>query len=335
MRALITGGAGFVGSHLAEYLLAQGTDVVIVDDLSTGAMDNVVHLKAHPGFTYHIDSIMNRPLVAELVDHCDVVFHLAAAVGVQLIVDNPVRTISTNIGGTEVVLQMAAKKRRPVVITSTSEVYGKRTDIPFREGDDLVMGPPHRRRWSYACSKAIDEFLAMAYWEEHRVPVVIARLFNTVGPRQTGRYGMVIPRLVEQAIADEPITVYGDGRQARCFGYVGDVVRMLVALSHSTAAVGQIVNIGNDEEVTITGLAEQIKRQTGSASEIVYVPYDVAYAQGFEDMQRRVPDLTKLERLINDRPRTNLVQILSAVIADVRSRRQGAPAVQASARSPH
>jgi UDP-glucose 4-epimerase len=321
MRVLITGGAGFVGSHLAELLLERGCEVVIIDDLSTGAMDNVIHLKAHPGFSYHIDSIMNRPLMAELVDRCDMVFHLAAAVGVQLIVDNPVRTISTNIGGTEVVLQMAAKKHRPVVITSTSEVYGKRTDIPFREGDDLVMGPPHRRRWSYACSKAIDEFLAMAYWEEHRVPVVIARLFNTVGPRQTGRYGMVIPRLVEQAIAEEPITVYGDGRQARCFGYVGDVVRMLVALSQSPAAVGQIVNIGNDEEVTITGLAELIKQQTGSSSEIVYVPYDVAYTQGFEDMQRRVPDLTKLERLVNDRPRTKLVQILAAVIEDVRRRR--------------
>jgi UDP-glucose 4-epimerase len=263
---------------------------------------------------------MNRPLVAELVDHCDVVFHLAAAVGVQLIVDNPVRTISTNIGGTEVVLQMAAKKRRQVIITSTSEVYGKRTDIPFQEDDDLIMGPPHRRRWSYACSKAIDEFLAMAYWEEHHVPVVIARLFNTVGPRQTGRYGMVIPRLVEQALTGAPITVYGDGRQSRCFGYVGDVVRMLVALSQAPAAVGQIVNIGNDEEISITGLAQQIKRQAESASDIVYVPYDVAYTHGFEDMQRRVPDLTKLERLINERPRTSLEQILASVIDDTRRR---------------
>jgi UDP-glucose 4-epimerase len=277
---------------------------------------------------------MNRPLVAELVDHCDVVFHLAAAVGVQLIVDNPVRTISTNIGGTEVVLQMAAKKRRQVVITSTSEVYGKRTHIPFREDDDLVMGPPHRRRWSYACSKAIDEFLAMAYWEEDQVPIIIARLFNTVGPRQTGRYGMVIPRLVEQALAGEPITVYGDGQQSRCFAYVGDVVRMLLALSNTPAAFGQIVNIGNDAEISIAALAEQIKRQTASRSAIVYVPYDVAYARGFEDMQRRVPDLTKLQRLVDDRPRTPLDDILAAVIRDVQQRTPAAPATARASTQP-
>lgn len=320
MKALITGGAGFIGSHLADCLLARGDHVVAIDDLSTGGIDNIVHLKGHPKFSYHIDSVMNRPLLAELVDQCDVVFHLAAAVGVRLIVESPVRTIRTNIAGTELVLEMAAKKRRTVVVASTSEVYGKRTDVPFREEDDLLMGPPSKRRWSYACSKAADEFLAMAYWEEHKVPVVITRLFNTVGPRQTGRYGMVIPRFVEQALAGTPITVYGDGQQSRCFAYVGDVVRILAGLADLPAAVGEVVNIGNDEEITMMALANQVKAQSESASEIVRVPYDVAYAHGFEDMQRRVPDLTKLNRLLSDRPRTNLSQILSLVIAHARKR---------------
>jgi UDP-glucose 4-epimerase len=314
MRALITGGAGFIGSHLAEWLLARGDEVVAIDDLSTGGMDNIAHLKSRTGFRYHIDSVLNRALMAELVDESEVVFHLAAAVGVQLIVENPVRTITTNIEGTEVVLQMAAKKRRKVLLTSTSEVYGKRTAVPFREDDDLLMGPPNKRRWSYACSKAIDEFLALAYWDEYQVPVVIARLFNTVGPRQTGRYGMVIPRFVQQALSGAPITVYGDGEQSRCFGYVGDVVRMLVGLAEAPAAVGEIVNVGNDEEVSMNDLATRIKAHAGSASEIVLVPYDVAYARGFEDMQRRVPDLTKLSGLLGDRPRTSLDEILTAVI---------------------
>jgi UDP-glucose 4-epimerase len=322
MRALITGGAGFIGSHLAEFLLGRGDQVVAIDDLSTGGMDNIAHLKTHPEFRYHIESVTNRPLVAELVDQCDVVFHLAAAVGVQLIVENPVRTITTNLSGTEVVLQMAAKKRRKVVLTSTSEVYGKRLDVPFREQDDLLMGPPTKRRWSYACSKAIDEFLAMAYWEEQRVPVVIARLFNTVGPRQTGRYGMVIPRFVEQALAGEPITVYGDGRQSRCFAYVTDVVRILVGLADLPAAVGEIVNVGNDQEVTMAALAEQVRAHTQSPSEIVFVPYDVAYGQGFEDMQRRVPDVTKLQRLLGDRPTTDLAHILAAVTAHLREQQR-------------
>lgn len=324
MRALITGGAGFIGSHLAELLLERGDQVAIIDDLSTGAMDNVAHLKAHPHFRYHIDSIMNRPLTAELVDQCDVVFHLAAAVGVQLIVQSPVRTITTNIAGTEVVLQMAAKKRRKVVLTSTSEVYGKRLDVPFREADDLLMGPPHKRRWSYACSKAIDEFLAIAYWEEQQVPVVVVRLFNTVGPRQTGRYGMVVPRFVEQALAGEPITIYGDGRQTRCFAYVRDVVRILAALAELPAAVGEVFNVGNDQEVSMTDLAEQVRAHTGSSSEVVYVPYDVAYGQGFEDMQRRVPDLSKLAQFLGDRPRTDLTSILAAVTAHARGQ-QPAP----------
>jgi UDP-glucose 4-epimerase len=319
MKALITGGAGFIGSHLAEFLLARGDVVVAIDDLSTGAIDNITHLKPQPNFSYYIDSVMNRPLMAELVDHCDVVFHLAAAVGVQLIVESPVRTITTNIAGTEVVLQMAAKKRRKVLLTSTSEVYGKRDVVPFREADDLLLGPPTKRRWSYACSKAVDEFLALAYAEEQNVPVVIVRLFNTVGPRQTGRYGMVIPRFVHAALAGTPITIYGDGSQSRCFAYVGDVVRILAGLADLPAAVGEIINVGNDEETTIAALAQHVKVATGSASEIVRVPYDVAYGADFEDMQRRVPDLTKLTRLLHDRPRTGLQAILSSVIAHTRA----------------
>ena len=326
MKALITGGAGFIGSHLADFLLGRGDQVVAIDDLSTGAIDNIVHLKGHPNFSYHIDSVMNRPLLAELVDQCDVVFHLAAAVGVRLIVESPVRTITTNIAGTELVLQMAAKKHRTVLLASTSEVYGKRTDVPVREDDDLLMGPPTKRRWSYACSKAADEFLAMAYWEEHKVPVVIARLFNTVGPRQTGRYGMVIPRFVEQALAGRPITVYGDGQQSRCFAFVGDVVRILAMLSERSAAVGEVINVGNDEEITMAALAQQVKAQAQSASEIILVPYDVAYTSGFEDMQRRVPDLSKLSRVMGDRPRTNLKQILDAVIRYARSPERAAAA---------
>lgn len=324
MKALITGGAGFIGSHLADFLLGRGDHVVAIDDLSTGGIDNIAHLKGNPRFSYHIDSVMNRPLLAELVDQCDVVFHLAAAVGVRLIVESPVRTITTNIAGTELVLQMAAKKHRTVLLASTSEVYGKRTDVPFREEDDLLMGPPSKRRWSYACSKAADEFLAMAYWEEHKVPAVIARLFNTVGPRQTGRYGMVIPRFVEQALTGAPITVYGDGQQSRCFAYVGDVVRILATLAERPAAVGEVINVGNDEEISMVALARQVKEQTQSASEIVLVPYDVAYARGFEDMQRRVPDLSKLDRVLGDRPRTNLHQILEAVILHERNRRHAA-----------
>lgn len=330
MKALITGGAGFIGSHLAELLLNRGDTVVAIDDLSTGAMENISHLKGHPRFHYHIDSLVNRPLIAELVDDCDLVFHLAAAVGVQLIVQSPVRTITTNISGTEVVLQMAAKKRRKVLLTSTSEVYGKRTEVPFREDDDLLLGPPTKRRWSYACSKAVDEFLAMAYAEEHQVPVIIVRLFNTVGPRQTGRYGMVIPRFVEAALAGTPIYVYGDGSQSRCFAYVGDVVRILAGLADLPQAVGEIINVGTDEETTIEALARQVKALTGSLSEIVSVPYDVAYGHDFEDMQRRVPDLTKLNRLLADRPRTGLHEILVSVIASARSRHTGASASSSS-----
>lgn len=287
----------------------------MLDDLSTGSIENIRPLKDHPRFTYHVDSVTNFRLTAELVDACDVVIHLAAAVGVKLIVESPVRTIETNIQGTEVVLTLAAKKRKRVLIASTSEVYGKRTQVPFNEDDDLVMGPTSKGRWSYACSKAIDEFLALAYWKERRVPTVIVRLFNTVGPRQTGRYGMVVPTMVRQALRDEPITVYGDGTQSRCFGHVQDVVGALVALAEHPDAVGEVFNIGNDQEITIHELAERIRRMTGSSSPIELIPYDKAYEEGFEDMMRRVPDLGKVKRLIGYAPQYDLDRILESVVA--------------------
>src|SRR3954467_4258975 len=288
-RSLITGGAGFVGSHLAEELLQRGEEVFVIDDLSTGRIDNIESLKPNPKFHYAIDSVHNEPVLAELIDRCDVVYHLAAAVGVKLIVESPVNTIETNVHGTEVVLKLANKKKKKVLITSTSEVYGKSTSFPFREDQDLVLGPTTKGRWSYACSKAIDEFLAIAYWHEKRLPVIIVRLFNTVGPRQTGRYGMVIPSFVRQALEGRPITVYGDGTQTRCFAHVGDVVGALVKLMDHPGAVGQVFNIGSDEEVTIAGLARRVKALTGSCSDIVLVPYEQAYEPGFEDMPRRVP----------------------------------------------
>src|SRR5918911_1380107 len=277
MRVLITGGAGFIGSHLADAYLERGDEVYVIDDLSTGSIDNIQHLKNNPRFHYTIESVHNQPVVAELVDQCDVIYHLAAAVGVRLIVESPVRTIETNIRGTEVVLSLAAKKRKRVLITSTSEVYGKRDRIPFREDDDLVMGPTDKGRWSYACSKAIDEFLAIAYWKEKRVPTVIVRLFNTVGPRQTGRYGMVIPNFVRQALTGEDITVYGDGSQTRCFTHVQDVVAALIKVAEHPRAVGEVYNIGSDHEVTILELAEKIRRLTESDSPITFLPYDKAY----------------------------------------------------------
>lgn len=319
MKVLITGGAGFVGSHLAELLLDQSHEVAVVDDLSTGAMDNIAHLKGRPGFTYVIDTIMNEPLTAELVDRADVIFHMAAAVGVKLIVEAPVRTIETNVHGTEVVLKHAAKKGKLVVIFSTSEVYGKSADVPFREDTDLVMGPTFKHRWAYACSKAIDEFLALAYHRERNLPVIVVRLFNTVGPRQTGRYGMVIPTFVRQALAGEPITVYGDGQQTRSFTYVGDVVGALARLMTAPAAVGEVFNIGNPQEVSILALAERIKAMTGSQSDIVLVPYEEAYDTGFEDMPRRVPSLAKIYALIGYEPTVDLDGILERVIAYRRS----------------
>jgi nucleoside-diphosphate-sugar epimerase len=324
LKTLLTGGAGFVGSHLAEALLDAGHAVQVIDDLSTGSMDNIAHLKGRAGFGYVIDSVMNEPLTAELIDGADVVFHLAAAVGVKLIVDAPVRTIETNVHGTEVVLTHAAKKSKLVVIFSTSEVYGKNTDVPFREDADLVLGPTPKHRWAYACSKAIDEFLALAYYRERRLPVIIARLFNTVGPRQTGRYGMVIPTFVRQALTGAPITVYGDGRQTRSFTYVGDVVRALIGLAQDPRAVGDVFNIGAGDEVAIRDLAERVRTMTGSQSEIVLVPYEEAYEAGFEDMPRRVPDLTKIGRLIGYRPTRGLDAILTEVIAHMRATLQPA-----------
>jgi UDP-glucose 4-epimerase len=319
MRALLTGGAGFVGSHLAEALLDRGDQVVVIDNLSTGSMDNIAHLKGRPGFSYVIDTIMKGPLMAELIDSADVVFHLAAAVGVKLIVEAPVHTIETNIGGTEVVLTHAAKKGKLVVVFSTSEVYGKSIDVPFRETADLVMGPTPKHRWAYACSKAIDEFLALAYFKERKLPVVIIRLFNTVGPRQTGRYGMVIPTFVRQALAGEPITVFGDGQQSRSFGYVGDIVNGVIGLAMEPKAVGEVFNLGNPEEVTMTELARRVKALTGSASDIKLIPYDEAYEAGFEDMPRRVPDIGKAHALVGFKPQVHLDEILRRVIAHARS----------------
>jgi len=320
MRILITGGAGFIGSHLAEHLLAQNHTVYVVDDLSTGRIENILHLKEHPRFNYSIDSIMNVPATAELVDLCDVVLHAAAAVGVRLIVESPVRTIETNIRGTEIILQLAAKKNKRVFVFSTSEVYGKSNKVPFSEDDDLVMGPTHKGRWSYACSKAIDEFLALAYWREKGLPAVIIRLFNTVGPRQTGRYGMVLPNFVSQALQGEPLTVFGDGSQSRCFGHVSDSVRAIGQLLVTPGVTGEVFNIGNDEEVSILGLAERVKQATNSASPIRMVPYEEAYEAGFEDMPRRVPDLSKIRRTIGYEPKMNLDKIIQSVVEYFRSK---------------
>ena len=319
MHVLITGGAGFVGSHLSDALLAAGHRVHVIDDLSTGSINNIAHLKDHPGFTYTIDTVDNEAMLAEHVDRADVIFHLAAAVGVKKIVEEPVATIETNVHGTEVVLRQANKKKKLVVIASTSEVYGKSTAVPFNEEQDLVMGPTHKHRWAYACSKAIDEFLALAYHKEKRLPVIIVRLFNTVGPRQSGQYGMVIPNFVRQALHGRPITVHGDGTQSRSFTYVGDVVRALIALAEEPRAIGQVFNIGNGEEITINALAEKVKTMAGSGSEIVRIPYEQAYESGFEDMPRRVPDITKIRTLVGYEPRVGLDQILTEVIAFMRS----------------
>ena len=314
MRALITGGAGFIGSHLAEALLNEGHEVDIIDNLSTGSIRNVSHLKSNPRFKYTVDTLTNEPLLAELIDRNDVIFHFAAAVGVKLIVEEPVHTIETNVHGTEVVLKHANKKRKKVLVASTSEVYGKSTDVPFREDADLVMGATVKHRWAYACSKAIDEFLALAYYKERGLPVIIVRFFNTVGPRQTGQYGMVLPSFVRQALAGEPITVFGDGTQSRSFTYVGDVVACLLKLVKEPKAIGQVFNIGNKEEVTILKLAEIVKSLTGSTSPIEFIPYDKAYEEGFEDMPRRVPDLTKVQQLVGYEPQVQLNEIITRVI---------------------
>ncbi|MGA2370800.1 MAG: GDP-mannose 4,6-dehydratase [Candidatus Korobacteraceae bacterium] len=320
MKVLITGGAGFIGSHLAERHLALGDEVYIIDDLSTGSVANIQHLKVHPQFVYHIESVTNTHLMAELVDLCDVIYHLAAAVGVRLILDSPVRTIETNIRCTEIVLSLAETKRKRVLITSTSEVYGKQDQVPFREDDDLVLGATSKARWSYACSKAIDEFLAIAYWKERKVPTVIARLFNTVGPRQTGRYGMVIPNFVTEALTGADIRVFGDGTQSRCFTHVSDAVDALVDIAAHPSANGEVYNVGGNDEITILDLARKIRDMTGSKSRIVLVPYSTAYEEGFEDMMRRVPDISKVNRLTGYTPKVSLEQSLASIIDDQRIR---------------
>jgi UDP-glucose 4-epimerase len=319
MRVLITGGAGFIGSHLAGPLLDAGHEVFVLDDLSTGSIDNLAHLKDRPGFHYTIDTVFNDRLVAEMVDRADVIFHLAAAVGVKLIVERPVHTIETNVHGTEVVLKHASKKKKLVFIASTSEVYGKSANVPFQETADLVMGATTKHRWAYACSKALDEFLALAYFKEQKQPVIVMRFFNTVGPRQTGQYGMVVPTFVRQALQGEPITVFGDGTQSRSFTYVGDVVDALLKLMVHPGAVGQVYNVGNPEEVSIRELAERIKAATGSKSPIVTIPYDEAYEAGFEDMPRRVPDITKINAAVGFEPKVGLDEIIRLVVEERRA----------------
>src|SRR5215813_12715975 len=313
LRFLITGGAGFIGSHLAELLLSSGEEVTLIDDLSTGSMENIRHLKKFERMHYFLDRIENRQLLAELVDEADIIFHLAAAVGVRLIVESPVRTIETNVNGTQLVLEAACKKRKLVFTASTSEVYGKNVNVPFREDADLVLGATTKGRWSYAASKALDEFLALSYWKEKGLPVIVARFFNTVGPRQTGRYGMVLPNFVKSALENRTIDVYGNGKQSRCFCDVQDTVEALLRLMASTAAVGEVVNIGNTEEVTIEELAHRVKQRTGSSSPVQFIPYDEAYEPGFEDMMRRVPSVEKLQALTGFRPQTSLNEIIDRV----------------------
>jgi UDP-glucose 4-epimerase len=327
-HVLITGGAGFIGGYLAESLLEQGHAVSIIDDLSTGSIENIEGAKKYERFSYTIDSIFNKPVVAELVDGADVIFHLAAAVGVKLIVEDPVRTMETNIRGSETILELAAKKKKKVIIASTSEVYGKTTQHLFQEDSDLVLGSTSKSRWCYAASKIVDEFLAKAYWKQEKLPIVIVRLFNTVGPRQTGRYGMVIPRFVEQAVCGDPITVYGDGTQRRSFTWVGDVVNALIALSEHPEAVGEVFNIGHSKDISILELAELVKKMAGSTSKIVFMSHQEAYEEGFEDMQRRLPDISKIGKLLGYKPTLDLGQIIERVIAYDRAKQErefGAP----------
>ncbi|MEJ5347113.1 MAG: GDP-mannose 4,6-dehydratase [Desulfosoma sp.] len=318
-KVLITGGAGFIGSHLVDRFLNEGCIVTAVDDLSTGKLENIAHQKGNANFRFVIDTILNEAAMDALVAQCDEVYHLAAAVGVKLIMNRPVETLETNVRGTEVVLRCANRHKKKVLITSTSEVYGKAMDdnggAPLKEDGDSLIGPTSRRRWAYACSKALDEFLALAYHEEKKLPVIIVRLFNTVGPRQTGQYGMVVPNFVQKALLNKPIIVYGDGSQSRSFTHVSDVVEALVRLMAEPRAVGQVVNVGNPQEITIRELAELVKEMTGSRSEIEYIPYDRAYGPGFEDMRRRCPDITKLKELTGFTPQVDLRGIIQSVIA--------------------
>ncbi|MCM8761448.1 MAG: GDP-mannose 4,6-dehydratase [Candidatus Omnitrophica bacterium] len=317
MRNLVTGGAGFIGSHLAEELLKRGEEVVVIDNLSTGSMDNIAHLKPNPRFSFHIDTIMNETVMRRLVKKCDIVYHMAAAVGVKYIIDNPLESLETNVKGTEIVLQLANELgKKKVIIASTSEIYGK--DRPgkrkFKEDDDRVLGSTTISRWGYSCAKAMDEFLALAYWREKKLPVVIVRFFNTVGPRQSGMYGMVVPRFVKHALLNQPITIYGDGKQTRSFCHVSDVVRAVIELAKKDAAVGEIFNIGNPKPISIRKLAEKVKKLTNSRSPIIHIPYEKAYEKGFEDMRHREPDITKIKEFIGFSPKMGLDETLKSII---------------------
>jgi UDP-glucose 4-epimerase len=333
VRYLITGGAGFIGSHVAEKLLERGERVVLLDNLSTGSMENIRHLKSCENLEYHLDGIENQHLLAELVDDADIIIHLAAAVGVKLIVESPVRTIETNVNGTQLILEAASKKKKLVLLASTSEVYGKNTQVPFCEDADLVLGPTTKGRWSYAASKALDEFLAIAYWKEKRQPIIVLRFFNTVGPRQTGRYGMVLPNFVKRALKNEPIEVFGNGKQSRCFCDVRDTVEALLRIVPLGQAIGEVINIGNTQEVTIEDLAKTVKQRTDSNSPIHYVPYEKAYEPGFEDMMRRVPSIDKLRALTGFRPQTSLTEIIDRVAAYYQQK-EGRLAAVAAAKAP-